>query len=302
MSKSRVFPFVFAAVLLGWLPSSQADPLTVIVTTPITTFSGTGTGDVPLALDPPDQYAYVPSTATISASSAGESMGVTTIVFDDLLGNVHVSSSFQLYFDLSLADTDPSTPPNYVAGLPATLVPKAPLTIGVEADVDAFALLAAIAPLLGSGATDAEIYEAILAAGAATAISTISPARYALGVDVNANGINDVMTLTTTDLDPTTLSFGSTADDLLDTVTDWILGGQVLNPLEINAGVDVSGLSLTFTGDVFDDAADPPFTLVFNDVVLASPQALAVPEPSSLLLLVAAGLGLIAVTRRRKSA
>jgi len=277
----------------------------VQVMTPITVFDGTGTGSIPLASDPGnalgdsvDGYGFVDAAATISASPTESSGGVTTIGFDLTTLMVSVSSVFTLHLDLTLEDADARAGRDFATGSPVTPTRLSPLVIEVAGELDLLALLAALAALPGD-ATEAEQYNAILAAAAATATvtHTITDAKYALGVDVNGNGTPDVMTLGTTDLDTTALELDFTDGDLEELVTA-ILDGTLTDPLVIEAGVSVAGLGLTFMGDVFDETADPPFTISFVDVTIAS-EATSVPEPSSLLLLLAAGVGLILLARRR---
>ncbi|MCL4798022.1 MAG: PEP-CTERM sorting domain-containing protein [Burkholderiales bacterium] len=277
----------------------------VQVMTPITVFDGTGTGSVPLASDPGnalgdsvDGYGFVDATATISASPTESSGGVTTIGFDVSTLMVSVSSVFTLHLDLALEDADARAGRDFATGSPVTPTRLSPLVIEIAGELDLLALLDALAALPGD-ATEAEQYNAILAAAAATATvtHTITDAKYALGVDVNGNGTSDVMTLGTTDLDTTALELDFTDGDLEALVTA-ILDGTLTDPLVIEAGVSVAGLGLTFMGDVFDETADPPFSISFVDVTIAS-DAASVPEPSSLPLLLAAGLGLILLARRR---
>lgn len=303
MRISRICFLVSALLALVWVPTSQADVFTTIVTTPITVFDGTGTGSVPLASDPGNAlgdsingYGYVNATATISASSTKSSAGTTTIDFDLTALTVHVSSVFSLNLDVTLVDADDRPARDFATGSPKLLTPMTPLEIKVDGDVDLLSLLAALAALPPT-ATDAEILGAII--GAATVSHSVVDAKYALGVDVNQNGALDVLTLRTADLDPTLLSLDVTDGDL-DALLDAIAGGTLTNPIEIEAGVSVTGLSLTFTGDVFDVTSDPPFTLNFSGVTLASTDLNGnLPEPSSLWLLLAAGLSLLAVGRRR---
>jgi len=300
MRISRICFLVSALLALVWVPTSQADVVTTIVTTPITVFSGTGTGSVPLASDPGNAlgdsingYGYVNATATISASSTKSSAGTTTIDFDLTALTVHVSSVFSLNLDVTLVDADDRPGRDFATGSPKLLTPMTPLEIGVDGDVDLLSLLAALPPT----ATDAEILGAII--GAATVSHSVVDAKYALGVDVNQNGAFDVLTLRTADLDPTLLSLDVTDGDL-EALIDAITSGTLTTPIEIEAGVSVTGLSLTFTGDVFDVTSDPPFTLSFSGVTLASTDLNGnLPEPSSLWLLLAAGLSLLAVGRRR---
>jgi len=304
MRTSRICLLGSALLALAWVPTSQADVITTIVTTPITVFDGTGTGSVPLASDPGnslgdsiDGYGYVDATATISASPTLSSAGKTTIDFDLTTFSVHVSSVFSLNLNVTLVDADTRLGRDFATGSPSVLTPMKPLEIKVDGDVDLLSLLAALAAL-PPAATDAEILGAII--GAATVSHSVVDAKYALGVDVNQNGALDVLTLRTMDLDPTLLSLDVTDGDL-DALLDAIAGGTLTSPIEIEAGVSVSGLSLAFTGDVHDVSTDPPFTLNFIDVSFGS-AATAVPEPSSLLLLLAAGLSLLALGRRHRPA
>jgi hypothetical protein len=305
MRTSRIWLLASAALALGWMPPSDADVVTTIVTTPITVFSGTGTGSVPLASDPGNAlgdsingYGYVNATATISASSTLNSAGTTTIDFDLTTLNVHVSSAFSLNLDLTLVDADDRLGRDFATGSPISLSPVRPLEIAVDGNADVLALLAAFAALPPTP-TDAEVLAAII--GAATVTHSVVDAKYALGVDVNGNGTDDVLTLRTGDLDPTLLSLDVTDGDL-EALIDAITSGTLTAPIEIEAGVSVTGLSLSFTGDVFDQTADPPFTLNFTGVTLASTQLNGgLPEPSSLLLLLAAGLSLLMVGQRRMS-
>jgi len=294
-----------AVAAFAWSPVSPA--VVIQVNTPITVFDGTGTGVVPLASDPGnalgdsvDGYGWVSAAATISASPSMASGGVTTISFDLLTSfMVSVSSVFTLHLDLTLEDVDSAPGRDFATGSPVTPARLSPLVIEIAGEVDILSLLGALAAL-PADATEAEQYNALLAAAATTATvtETITDAKYALGVDVNGNGDLDVMTLSTTDLDTTALELDFTDGDL-EALLDAILDGTLADPLVIEAGVSVTGLALAFTGNVFDVTSDPPFTLNFVDVTIGSAAA-SVPEPSSLLLLLAAGVVLVLLARRRR--
>ena len=128
----------------------------------------------------------------------------------------------------------------------------------------------------------------------ASITTTVTAAKYLLGVDINASGDDDVLTLATTGLDASLLDFDVAAGDL-DALVDAIFSGTVSDPLLIGAAVSVDGLALSFTGAVFDEASDPPFTLGFAGVSVSGTDPFAttaVPEPATLALLLA-GLGLM---------
>jgi hypothetical protein len=305
MRPSRICLLASVLLALGWLPAGHADPLfTVVVTTPITIFDGTGSGSVPLASDPGNAlgdsengYGFVNATAAISASPTKPSAGTTTVTFDAGTFGVHVSSVFSLNLDLSLVDVDDRPGRDFAANF-GQLTPTKPLEISVEGDADVFALLNALLALDLTTATDAEVLAAIV--GAATVTQTVTDAKYVLGVDVNLNGTPDEMILRTMDLDPAALTLDVTDGDL-DALVDAITNGAITNPIEIEAGVSVSGVNLTFTGEVRDETTDPPFTLTFLDVSFGTAQATDLPEPSSLLLLLAAALSLLAAVDRARA-
>lgn len=312
MRTSRICLLAGALLALGWTPASKAATFEVVVTTPIAVFNGTGTGSVPLASDPSnalpglpgsvDGYGYVNAIATLSQSST-PSVGTTTITVEiGLFGDVsvHVSSVFSLNLNLVLVDDDTRAGRDFATGSPLALTPKSPLEITVAGDVslnDPLALLAALENALNSGG---DILSVLLDLVPVTTSVNVVDARYALGKDINGNLKNDVLTLRTLELDPALLSFEVTDGDL-EKLIDGIVSALLSDSsLQIGAGISVSGIALTFEGDVGDDLTDPPFTLEFDTLTLASILANGeLPEPSSLLLLLAAGLSLPALHRRR---
>jgi hypothetical protein len=302
MRPSRICLLAGVLLALGWVTASRADVVTTIVTTPITVFEGTGTGSVPLASDPGntlgdsvDGYGYVDVTATLTQSASMSSAGTTIVTFDLASSSVHVSSVFSLALDIALVDADLRPGREFAAGLPSLLTPAKPLAISVEGDADVLALLNALLALDLTTATDTEVLAAIV--GAATVTQSVTDAKYVLGVDVNLNGAPDEMILRTMDLDPAALALDVTDGDL-EALLDAITGGAITSPIEIEAGVSVSGVNLSFTGEVRDETTDPPFTLTLFDVSFGTAQATDLPEPSSLVLLLAAGLSLLAIAHR----
>lgn len=268
-------------------------PSEVSVLVEITEFSGTGSGSVPLVRDldnslpgSVDGWGFADATATIGESPLLESSLIASIIFDSDTLEISVNTTATLFLDLVLEE---------VAGGGAFFT-GSPLSLAASA---ANPLLIETSALVDLGVVDLDdphLLQALIDAIDPTTITTtVTDAKYLLGVDINGSGGNDVLTLATSDLDTSSLAFDVDDGDF-DALIEAILNGTASSPLAIGANVGISGLALTFSGAVFDAASDPPFTLDFPslDVTGTDPLAsTAVPEPAGLALLALGGLLLV---------
>ena len=295
----RTHAIASGLLLAGWLAPAAAGTVApapsfeINLTSQITSFDGSGTGSVPLAVTTgvdPFPYKYLDVEVTVSESPLHDSMLTASLAFDG--SQFTVSSTLSLYLDLTLtdADADADFAPGLGSGGVLALTATSPITATLNGTVDLTEFLAA----LPAPPTEADLLAAF--AAATTYTTGGSDAVYDLGVDVNGDGSDNVFNLgiDDIDIDPSTLAFTIVGLDPLALISD-ILLGTIVSPLNLGFGLEITGATLTLGGSV-----NPPFTLDFTNLGITSAPRTSVPEPATLLLL-GIGLGLVGLYARRRA-
>jgi len=283
------------AVGMTAISSAQAASLTMNIDTEIVAMNLSGTGLIPLASDPTNAlgdsiegYGFVDTQFTTNESATETSTVTSTVAItttDFLNFTVVTSSELALYLDMSFEDIDARPSRDFAAGLASPFsVPADPLN-PISASLSSELLISFPETMANITITDLGT------------VLTADPYAIPLGVDVNGNAELDVMKLTADGLDFTMTDVLFTEVDISD--DDLLIfagGGDVV--VDVNGSLDITSTLVGFSGEVMDAISDPPFTL--NASGSTSTASVAVPEPSTALLLAMSLFAGLAYRARRR--
>lgn len=263
--------------------SSQAVLLTINVKTEIVAMNLQGISPLPLAFDAlaPDGYGLIDTLVTVTESPTLTSTGTVTAVIDFAPGFTSftstLSSSFELFVDVSLSDNDPLN--DFAPGLtdPFNIFadPTKPLTAVLE----------------GSSSLADYSDLGILSSSS----STLS---HSLEADINGNGDIDGISFSATSINFDINDINFVTDFVVDAAAfaNLFLGNDVT--LNFQGSVEITSATVTINGDVADAITDPSFSVTVEGNVAT---ATAAPEPGTGVLLSLGLIGaLVAKTRSRR--